>query len=123
MDRAPLGPDLPAQHAGLSAERWAEFDFPQQILMIANELHRAAKWSSAAHASRRAAGMERVLALTDLTISLERRHAHLRELLRWRDCAAASYIHHPDAPTDRELLRALLRFHPQAAAQIPFIAA
>ena len=113
----------PAQHAGLTAERWAEFDEARQILMIANELHRATKWRSVEHATRRDAAMERVLALTDLTISLEKRSSHLRELLRWRDCAAASYIHHPDAPSDRDLLRALLRFHPQAAAQIPLIAA
>lgn len=112
-----------AQHAGLSAERWAEFDDARRILMIANELHRAAKWKSSEHADKRRAAMERVLALTDLTICLERRPSHLRELLRWRDCAAASYIHHPDAPSDRALLRTLLRFHPEAAKQIPFVAA
>ncbi len=111
------------QHAGLSLERWAEFDEPRRILMIANELHRAAKWKAAEHVERRRSAMERVLALTDLTISLETRSSHLRELLRWRDCAAAAYIHHPDAPSDRDLLRTLLRFHPEAAKQIPFVAA
>ncbi|MBP1642989.1 MAG: hypothetical protein H6Q03_1658, partial [Acidobacteria bacterium] len=31
----------PAQHSGLTAERWAQFTLGQRILMIANELHRA----------------------------------------------------------------------------------
>jgi hypothetical protein len=111
------------QHAGLTLERWLEFDEPRRLLMIANELHRAAKWSDPEDGERRRAAIERVLALTDLTIAAENRPTHLRELLRWRDCAAAAYLALADAPSDRELLRALLRFHPAAATQIPFVAA
>ena len=112
-----------AQHAGLSRERWLEFDFPRRILMIANELHRASKWTSQADLERRRSSLERVLALVDLTIAVERHVPALKELCRFRDCVAASYIRADDAPSDRTLLRALLRFHPEAAAQIPFIAA
>ena len=31
------------QHANLSAERWARFSLDQQVLMIANEMHRIAR--------------------------------------------------------------------------------
>jgi hypothetical protein len=111
------------QHAGLTRERWAQFDPPRRLLMIGNELFRASKWSAPEHAARRAAAMERVLALLDLTVAVESRPALLRELLRLRDCVAASYIGHPDAEPDRQLLRALLRLHPAAATQIPHVAA
>jgi|CXWL01.1.fsa_nt_gi hypothetical protein len=112
------------QHGSLSLERWRTFAVDQQILMIANELNRAAKLAGAANRDRLRNGYERALALTDLTVQAGPRPGLLRELLRWRDLLAALYLGAElDAPAHRALLRALLRLHPTAAAQIPFVAA
>lgn len=114
---------MTSQHGGLSPERWAEFDFGRQILMIANELHRAAKLLSPADAARRRSSLERVYALVDLTIATNARPARRRELLRWREILGESYLASPPEPaSDHALLRALLRFEAGAAAQIPFVA-
>jgi len=59
----------PAQHSGISRERWEEFSYDQQILMIANEMHRAARLIHHGEWDRVHLGLERVLQLTDLTIS------------------------------------------------------
>ena len=106
------------QHEGLTQERWATFTEAQQVLMIANELHRARKLMGPDDASRRRNSYERVLYLTDLTIAVQTRHALRRELLRFRDLAAAFYL--DPAPGAREqaaLLRALLLLTPESALQ------
>ena len=36
------------QHASLTPERWARFSLDQQVLMIANEMHRASALQAAA---------------------------------------------------------------------------
>lgn len=111
------------QHAGLSLERWAEFDFPRQILMISSELHRAGTLDGATDRDRRRAALERVLALTDLTIGVQERPARRRELLRWRDLVAAAYLDEATGATrQRELMRCLLRMSPESSVQVPLIA-
>ena len=106
------------QHEGLTLERWARFSAGQQILMIANELHRARKLMDPDDASRRRNSYERVLQLTDLTIASQTRHSLRRELLRFRHLTAALYL--DPAPGVREqadLLRALLLLTPESALQ------
>lgn len=110
------------QHATLSAERWGQFSLEQQILMIANEMNRGAKLC-ADHARRRAS-YERVLALTDLAITVNVRRSLRRELLRWRDLVAALYLGpRPDPEGHRAALRCLLRFTPESSRQIPLLQA
>jgi hypothetical protein len=112
-----------SQHAGLSIERWAAFDFGRQILMIANELHRAGKLTAAADRERRRSSLERVYALVDLTIATNLRPSRRRELLRWREVLGESYLNDaPAARQDRALLRALLQLSPEAAPQVALIA-
>jgi hypothetical protein len=48
-----------AQHASLAPERWARFSLDQQILMIANEMNRAAKLIEPLDAERLRRGYER----------------------------------------------------------------
>lgn len=111
------------QHAGLSLERWAQFDYARQILMISNELHRAGKLGGETDRERRRAALERVLALTDLTIAAQTAAGRRRELLRWRDLVAEIYLQPTtDGRRQRDLMRALLRLSPAASAQIPFVA-
>jgi hypothetical protein len=111
------------QHSGLTAERWAQFDYPRQILMISNELHRSGKLDDAPDRDRRRAALERVLALTDLTVAAQGAPTRRRELLRWRDLVAEAYLdERTGAKRQRELMRSLLRMSPESSAQIPWVA-
>ena len=111
------------QHAGLSLERWSKFDFDQQILMIANELHRATKLTAPKDNVRRLASLERALALADLTVAAQTAPGRRRELLRWRDLLAEEYLEpSADAARLRVKLRAVLLLSPASAEQIPFVA-
>jgi hypothetical protein len=111
-----------AQHASLAPERWARFSLDQQILMIANEMNRAAKLIEPLDAERLRRGYERTLQLADLTIGINARQGLRRELLRWRDLIAVLYA--SQAPTSLEheaAFRCLLRMTPAASKQIPFV--
>jgi len=111
----------PAQHSGLTAERWAQFTLGQRILMIANELHRASLCLARGEVGGLEACYERALRLTDLTVAVADRPALRRELLRWRDLLAERFAGGSDAPAHRRLLEALLWFTPEAARQRPFL--
>ncbi|MGA2383526.1 MAG: hypothetical protein ABSG61_08825 [Gemmatimonadales bacterium] len=113
---------MPPQHASLTTARWSEFTLDQRILMIANEMHRCAKLFAPEDRARLQSGYERVLRLTDLTVSCRPRPALLRELLRWRDLVAALYVGEAPAPAaHRAAFEVLLRFTPVAARQIPHV--
>lgn len=107
-------------HSGLTAERWAAFPLDQQLLMIANEMNRAAKLLGPGDETRLGSAYERVLELTDLTVQVNERRGLRRELLRWRDLVAGLYV---GSRRDREghaaVFRALLHFTPVTAAQLP----
>ena len=111
-----------SQHASLTAERWAGFTLDQQILMIANELHRGGKLLDPEHRERLRNTYERVLRLADLTIEVHSKPTLRRELLRWRDLVAFLYVS-PGAPAaeHRAALRCLLRFTATASRQIPLV--
>jgi hypothetical protein len=109
-----------SQHASLSAERWSSYGRDRQILMIANEINRAARLFGAADGERLAHAYERVLRLADLTIEVQRGRALRRELLRWRELAGGVYLE-PDEQRHRALFRALLLLTPASAKQLPFL--
>ncbi len=109
---------MSARHAGLTLERWRSYPAAHRILMIANELNRARKLDRADDAERRRNAWERVLALADLTIAAQERHGLRRELLRFRDLAAGSYLDPSPGPrAQADLLRALLLLTPESALQ------
>lgn len=108
------------QHAGLTASRWSGFTREQQVLMIANEMHRASKLFGPADRGRLTNAYERVLRLTDLTVEAQASRPLRRELLRWRELAGAVYLE-PDERRHRQLLRVLLLFTPQSARQRPYL--
>lgn len=110
------------QHASLSPERWAAFSLDQQILMIGNEMNRAARLIRPEDREHLALSYERILRLTDLTVEVNPRQTLRRELLRWRDLIAELYISPASNPADHTTaFRALLLFTPTAAQQIPFV--
>ena len=110
------------QHASLTAERWSRFSLDQQVLMIANEMHRSMALQGDADRASLELAYERVLRLLDLTVAVQSKRTLRRELLRWRDLVAALFIGSDAAPADhRETLRALLLLRPAAARQIPHL--
>jgi hypothetical protein len=114
----------PTQHASLSRERWAQFSFDQQILMIGNEMNRAKRLIELRDLPGLTLAYERVLRLLDLTVEVQRRSTLRRELLRWRDLIAELYLRsEPSAMDHIAAFRCLLRFTPVAAQQIPFVLA
>jgi hypothetical protein len=114
---------MPGQHAGLTPARWAEFGAGEQILMIANELHRASKALAQGGGERLRACYERALALTDLTVEVQTRPGLRSELLRWRDLLAELFLEPYPASSlpHRRVLRALLQLHPVAYRQLPHV--
>ncbi len=108
------------QHAGLSPERWAAFSLDHQVLMIANEMNRAAKLMAPSDRERLRTAYERILQLTDLTVEVNGRRTLRRELLRWRDLVAALYVAPASDPAAHAAaFRALLRLTPEASKQAP----
>ena len=108
-----------SQHAGLTLDRWREFDRDRQLLMIANEMHRGRRIASREDARRT---YERVLRLTDLTIEATQQATFRRELLRWRDGIAELYLEADPAPErHRALLQVLLLMSPEAAKQRAYV--
>jgi hypothetical protein len=105
------------QHGSLSAERWSQFSLDQQVLMIANEMNRAAKLMAPEDRERLRNAYERTLRLADLTIQANSRRGLRRELLRWRDLVAALYVGDADPSAHAAALRCLLTFTPVAAQQ------
>jgi hypothetical protein len=108
------------QHGSLTLERWAAFTRDQQILMIANEMNRAGRLFGTENRGRLANAYERILRLADLTAESQPSRSLRRELLRWRELAAAVYLE-PDQERHRALFRALLLLTPASAKQVPFL--
>lgn len=79
-------------HRDLTKERWSQFPFFQQVLMVANELHRANKWIEKGDFSEVKLCYERALELLYLTIEVLQEKRKLRELLRFKEMLALLYI-------------------------------
>ncbi|HLQ66347.1 MAG TPA: hypothetical protein VK123_03845 [Candidatus Limnocylindrales bacterium] len=111
-----------AHHSTLTAERWDSFTLEQQILMIANELQRAAKQMGPGDGDRRRGAYARALTLTDLTASGAVRPNFRRELLRWRDLLASLYLGDDGGMEENAaVLRHLLRFKFSTSRQIQYL--
>ena len=111
---------MAAQHADLGPARWSGFSRDQQLLMIANEWHRAGKLLAAAEVERRRNACERVLRLVDLTVEVQPRRALRRELLRFRDVVATLYLEAGagDPIVHRQAARCLHRLDATVARQL-----
>jgi hypothetical protein len=102
--------------------RWSAFTREQQILMIANELHRATRLLGPRDVESRRNAYTRALRLTDLTVEAQPTRPFRRELLRWRDLVAALYLSDRADPTaHRAALRCLLRLTFATARQLPHL--
>ena len=78
-------------HRDLTKERWFQFPFFQQILMVANELNRAANWIKKGDFSEVKLCYERAFELLYLTIGTLQGRGKLREILRFKEMLALLY--------------------------------
>lgn len=107
------------QHRSLTPARWSAFTLEQQLLMIANELHRATKLLGPEDLERRRNAYARALRLTDLTVEAHAARPLRRELLRWRDLVAALFLADKvDPAAHRAVLTCLLGMTFATAGQI-----
>ena len=96
-------------HKSLTAEKWGKFPFYQQILMIANELNRAAKSITLQDPVETRLCYERAMELTFLTIEGIKEKRKLRELCRFYEMLAALFINPQTDPRENNaLLQALI---------------
>ncbi len=113
---------MAGQHSSLTPERWSGYGLDRQILMIANEMHRAGQLVRPGDEGRRRNSYERVLNLVDLTVAVHSTRSLRRELLRWRDLVAELYLAEAPRPDlHRAAFKCLLQFRPEAARQIPLL--
>ena len=108
-------------HEGITLDRWKAFPFPDQIIMVSNDVHRAKACLERRdfRSARLACG--RALDLFDLTVQAlgPTSPGRLRELLRWREVLAGESVRdEPDLRTNLLLLETLLRFSHRSAAQV-----
>lgn len=105
-------------HKTLTLEKWKNFKFDKQIVMVANEIQRYINISGM-ETSREAAQncLERAFELLDLTIAYQNGNAR-KELLRLRDIFAEEYTQkntpeNPEKKNRKIFLRVLLSLHPK----------
>ncbi len=79
-------------HKSLTSEKWESYSKSKQVLMIANELNRAAGWLKKNQDQDAAQCYERAFELTDLTINDPKWCKSLKELLRFREILGDLYI-------------------------------
>ena len=112
-----------SQHTGLDAEHWRRFDLDRQVLMIANEMHRARRFlEDASGREHLRSCYQRVLRLVDLTVEVNKRTGLRRELLRLREVIGTLYL--SDSPMHQEhraALRVLLQLRPNTAGQLAYL--
>jgi len=102
-------------HKTLSPEKWKNFPFSSQILMIANELNRAGTWLGKKDITEAKRCYERAFELLWLTGSIIENKRKLRELLRFEDVLAAHYILPViDRKTNERLLDVLSTLDPES---------
>jgi len=103
----------------LTVERWRRFGIDQQILMIANEMHRGLHSMRPEQRPSLQLVYERVLHMLGLTVQGALRRNERRELLRWNEVVGQLYLgEHPDPARHREALKLLLQLRTALATQV-----
>jgi hypothetical protein len=98
------------QHTHLTSDKWKLFSIDKQILMIANELNRAKNWIEKEDFDKVSSCYERAFELIDLTVECSKNNNFIRELLRYREQLALSYMQNGRV-FDNALYRLLLHMN------------
>ncbi len=96
-------------HRELTVERWREFPFSKQVLMIATEMNRAGKWVKAEDFSEVKRCYERALELLFLTVEALEGARRLGELMRFKEMLCMLYVKdRPGYLENEKLMKALI---------------
>jgi len=96
-------------HKTLTQEKWSQYSFSRQILMIANELKRVGNWLEKDDRDEARLCYDRAFELLFLTVSLVKESNKLRELLRFKEACAGFYASNfPTIKRNSALLEVLL---------------
>ncbi|HAH21354.1 MAG: hypothetical protein A2Y00_01875 [Omnitrophica WOR_2 bacterium GWF2_43_52] len=76
---------MSCQHKDLSAGRWSQLLFIEQMANIGSEVERALNWRIKKNADYAQKAFERALELIDLTLESDKNYAHLKEIARMRE--------------------------------------
>ena len=103
----------------LTLERWSRFGLDQQIMLIANEMHRGLHSMSPEQRPSLQLVYERVLHMLGLTVQGRLRRNERREIQRWKEAVGQLYLGaQPDPEQHREALKILLQLRPALAPQV-----
>jgi hypothetical protein len=96
-------------HRELTVDRWGEFPFFKQVLMIATEMNRAGKWVKAKDFSEVKRCYERALELLYLTVETLEGARRLGELMRFKEMLCMLYAKsRPGYLENEKLMKALI---------------
>jgi len=102
-------------HKGLSEQKWFAYPRYKQILMIANELNRAANLIELGKFDQVNLCYERAFELTDLTSADIKWKGRLKELRRFREALGWNYVAAEKCPRLNEMLyKGLIQLSPEA---------
>jgi hypothetical protein len=103
----------------LTLERWSRFGLDQQVMLIANEMHRGLHSMSPGQRPSLQLVYERVLHMLGLTVEGKIERNQRRELQRWKEVVGQLYLGDEANPAaHREALKLLLQVRPALAAQV-----
>ena len=107
----------------MTVERWKKFSIDQQIMVIANEMHRGLHSMELGQRESLQLVYERVLHMLELTLQAAPPPSLRRELRIWREFVGGLYLAEaPDPPRHRETLKLLLQTRPALADQVALLA-
>jgi len=110
---------IPTETQTLTLERWSRFGFDQQVMLIANEMHRGLHSMSPDQRPSLQLVYERVLHMLGLTAQGKIGRNERREIQRWKEVVGQLYLgEHPDPAQHREALKVLLQLRPALAPQV-----
>lgn len=109
-------------HKNLNIQKWAKYKFPQQILMIANEINRAKNCCLKNDFNGVKRAYERALELVWLTLECTGERNRRKELLRWKEVLLSEYItEKKSCERSISILKILLLLTPETAVQIRYL--
>ena len=100
-------------HKTLTAEKWASFALHQRLLMIANEMNRAAHWLTTNDIAEARQCYGRAIELSCLTLHSPMRRNLMREFCRMKEMLGRLFVN-PSLQSNVLLQNTLIALDPQA---------
>lgn len=110
---------MSVQHKSLTAGRWAELSFAEQMANIGSEVERTIKWKNKGNKEISNRAFERSLELLEMTIADSKNKKHLKELVRlWEFLADYFKFKNEFCSTDKVWQKYFYSFNYQARVSV-----